>query len=265
MAVRKIVRIDEENCDGCGQCVPACAEGAIRIIDGKAKLISESFCDGLGACLGECPQDAIHVVERDAAEFDEKAVASHLATLAKEEVLNSPKPAHHPGPPHAGCPGSHAQFLQPSAGTEAAPKGTTYIGAAPIAQLRNWPVQLHLAPVQAPYFDSADLLIAADCAPFAFADFHGQFLSGKTLLIGCPKLDETRVYVEKLGQIFSLNRIQSIEIAFMEVPCCFGLVSLVKEALAASGKNIPIGLAKLGLKGTIEGTFELPAPQEQPA
>jgi len=265
MPVRKIVKIDEEKCDGCGQCVPSCAEGAIRIIDGKAKLISDSFCDGLGACLGECPQDAIHVEERDAAEFDEQAVASHLAaTMAKEEVLKAPEPAHHPVSPHAGCPGSHAQFLHPGTGTEPV-RGLANIGAAPIAQLRNWPVQLHLAPVQAPYFEGADLLIAADCAPFAYADFHGRFISGKTLLIGCPKLDETKVYVEKLGQIFSLNGIKSIEIAFMEVPCCFGLVGLVKEALAASGKNIPIKLAKLGLKGTIEGTFEMPSPQEQSA
>jgi Pyruvate/2-oxoacid:ferredoxin oxidoreductase delta subunit len=261
MPVRKIVKIDEEKCDGCGECVPSCAEGAIQIIDGKAKLISESYCDGLGACLGQCPQDAIHVIEREAHEFDEKAVAQHLANMAKHGVPEPPPRTDQARPIQGGCPGSHAQMLQPGM----ASRGLSNIGTGNISQLRNWPVQLHLAPVQAPYFENADLLIAADCAPFAFADFHGKFISRKTLLIGCPKLDETSVYLEKLGQIFSLNGIKSVEIAFMEVPCCFGLVSLVKEAVAASRKNIPIRLVKLGLKGTIEGTFEIPAAEAQPA
>lgn len=260
MPVRKIVKIDEEKCDGCGQCVTSCAEGAIQIINGKARLVSESYCDGLGACLGECPQNAIQVEVRNAAAFDEKAVASHLAVLAKVEAPVPPKPAPPPGSQHACCPGSRPQslFVRNQESVEESPK----IGSGSISRLRNWPVQLHLAPVQAPYFEGAELLIAADCAPFAFADFHDRFISGKTLLIGCPKLDETRVYIEKLSQIFSLNRIKSIEIVFMEVPCCFGLVSLVKEAVSSSRKNIPIKLAKLGLRGTIEGTSESPVAQE---
>ena len=255
MAVRKIIRIDEEKCDGCGQCVPACAEGAIQVIDGKARLVSETYCDGLGACLGECPQDAIRIEERQAEEFDPAAVAIHLAGLsAKEKKPQSAIREFVAHQEHSGCPGATSREIsrEPVAasdpGTDARP--------AAVSRLSNWPVQLHLAPVQAPFFNGADILIAADCAPFAFADFHEKFIAGKKLLIGCPKLDDSSAYVDKLTQILALNDIRSIEIAFMEVPCCFGLVSLVKQALDNCGSDIPLKLAKIGIRGELQQRHE---------
>jgi len=266
MPVRKVIRIDEEKCDGCGQCVPSCAEGAIQVIDGKARLVSETYCDGLGACLGECPQDAIRMEERNADEFDPDAVAVHLSRLKAAGTGQGsgghPLPVAHP--PHA-CPGSLSQALAGNAAAAEFPGGAS--AAAPIPRLSNWPVQLHLAPVQAPYFDGADLLIAADCAPFAFADFHSRFIAGKRLLIGCPKLDDTSAYFEKLAQICSLNSVRSIEIAYMEVPCCFGLVTLVRQAAAASGREIPVSMVKLGIRGEIlqrqEAAPQTPAHRQE--
>ncbi len=246
MPVRNIIHIDEEKCDGCGLCVPSCAEGAIQIVNGKAKLVNEVYCDGLGACLGECPQDAIRMEQRRAPEFDPHAVEAHLAALSAKQAPAPPKPLF--SSPHpAGCPGSMSQVLQPTANPCAAPAAT----AQPPSRLGNWPLQLHLVPVQAPFYENADLLIAADCAPFAYAGFHDEFIKGKTVMIGCPKLDDAGAYVEKLTQIFAGNSIRSVEIAFMEVPCCFGLVRLVQEAVAGSGKSIPVNLAKLGIRGGI--------------
>ena len=278
MAKRNIIRIDENKCDGCGLCVPSCAEGAIQVIDGKARLVSEIYCDGLGACLGECPQNAITIEERDAAEFDESAVEKHLASIGRNPQAHAPAPAPKPAPapapaacpstrPHpaglerllgtaglagqahghgGGCPGSAARMLEPR--PAAAPAGGP-AAEAPASQLGNWPVQLMLLPPRAPYFQGAELLIAADCVPFAFADFHRRFVAGKTVAIGCPKLDDTQVYLDKLAQIFAANEIRSIQVAYMEVPCCFGLVHTVKEALAASGKSIPLTLTKISIRG----------------
>ncbi len=252
MAVRQIITIDEEKCDGCGLCVPACAEGALQIIDGKAKLVSETYCDGLGACLGECPQGAISMEERHAADYDEAAVEKHLHNL---RAISSPKAAQ-PNPElhqihtGGGCPGSVIRtFAAPAATMATAEKSRN--AASQSSQLHNWPVQLYLAPIKAPYFDNADLLIAADCVPFALADFHGQFLAGKTLLIGCPKLDNVELYLNKLTEIFSGNTIRSVEIAFMEVPCCFGLMQIVRMALQKAQKEIPVALVKIGLRGEI--------------
>ncbi len=252
MAVRQIITIDEGKCDGCGVCVFACAEGAIQVIDGKARLVSETYCDGLGACLGECPQDAIHMEEREAAEYDETAVENHLNRL---NAASLPK-ASHPNPElqqiHTGqsCPGSAMRTFGVSA-TTAAMAVDSASGLQQQSQLRNWPVQLYLAPTQAPYFDKANLLIAADCVPFALANFHGQFLAGKTLLIGCSKLDNVELYLTKLTEIFAGNDIKSVEIAFMEVPCCFGLMQIVLRALQNAQKNIPVALVKIGLRGEI--------------
>ncbi|HEY5503050.1 MAG TPA: 4Fe-4S binding protein [Candidatus Anoxymicrobiaceae bacterium] len=232
MATRKIVHIDEEKCDGCGECAQACAEGAIEIVDGKARLISESYCDGLGACLGECPQDAITIEERQADEFDEVAVEKHLS--AKQP---------------AACPGTAPQTLVPCELVDAV--GEPGEAATVPSRLSNWPVQLKLVPTKAPYFDKANLLIAADCVPFSFADFHARFLTDKTLLIGCPKLDSAEFYRKKLAQIFIQNDIASIDVVYMEVPCCFGLVHLVHESLKESGKDIPLNLYKIGIKGDI--------------
>jgi len=191
---RKIIKIDEEKCNGCGLCVPSCAEGAIQIIDGKARLVSETFCDGLGACLGECPEGALTIEEREADGFDEKEVEKHLEQMKKHAAAVEPPRV------HGGCPGSLARSLEPKAPPKAAESG-----APTPSQLRNWPVQLHLAPVKAPYFKDAKLLIAADCVPFAYADFHKDFLADRVVIIGCPKLDDSSAYLEKLINIFAQN------------------------------------------------------------
>jgi ferredoxin len=244
MAVRKIVRIDEDKCDGCGQCATACAEGAIEIVEGKAKLISETYCDGLGACLGECPQDAITIEEREAPEFDLAAVEANQAD----------------GQQPAACPGAAPQSIARCELVDL--QGDAGEDVAQPSALTNWPVQLKLVPVKAPYFQGADLLIAADCVPCAFADFHRRFLGNKTLMIACPKLDSFDFYRQKLAQIFTQNEISSIEVAYMEVPCCFGLVHLVHESLKESGKDIPLTLVKVGIKGDILGTVEAPGGGE---
>lgn len=246
---RDIIKIDEEKCDGCGRCVTACAEGAIEIIDGKARLVSETYCDGLGACIGDCPQGALTIESREADVFDEEAVEQHLTSgTARKVSQNSPSK---PGKQACAftCPGSASQVLQDrgSALSAAASEGA----AAPTAQLGQWPVQLHLVPVNAPYFQDADLLICADCVPFAFADFHRKFLRGRALVVGCPKLDEVEAYRLKLTDIFRQNDIRMVEVARMEVPCCFGLVQLVQTALKDSGKSIPLVLTKVGIRGEI--------------
>jgi len=242
--IRKIVQIDAEKCNGCGECVPACAEGAIRIENGKAVLSADNLCDGLGACLGECPQDAIHIIEREADEFDEEAVAHHLAQTLPETDHATPPPAHQHAP-HGGCPGSRAMTLAPP------PATTPESAASQPSQLGQWPVQLHLVPTTAPYFQNADLLIAADCAPFAYADFHRDFLAGKALVIGCPKLDDNNFYEEKLTELFRVSSIKSITVLRMEVPCCGGIVMAARRALAASGKDIPFKEITIGIRGEV--------------
>ncbi len=250
MATRKIVRIDEEKCTGCGLCIPNCAEGALQIIDGKAKLVSEKFCDGLGACLGNCPEDAITVIEREAEDFDEKAVEVHLHKQKEVEPQPEPKPQ----AVFTGCPSSRAmQFKVPEVKTESA---TT---TSAVSQLTQWPVQLKLVPVNAPYFQDADLLIAADCVPFAYPNFHQDFLKGKAVVVGCPKLDDIQLYKEKLTEIFKTNAIKSVTVPYMEVPCCFGLVKVTEDAIAASGKNIPFKKVKIGIRGDIKPEEEVRA------
>ena len=235
--VRKIIKIDEEKCDGCGQCVPACVEGALQIIDGKARLVSEQYCDGLGACLGECPRGAITIEERIAEEFDEVAVQRHLAEQAADKASQCSATA-----PAGGCPGTAAacQEAQPSS-----------------SSLYNWPVQLSLVPEQAPYFQGARLLIAADCVPFACPDFHQRFLTSRVLVVGCPKLDDAQFYRQKLAQIFTTNDIQSVDTLHMEVPCCIGLVRLVQLALEDSGKQIPASVTEVGVRGEVLQTTQL--------
>lgn len=246
---REIIKIDEEKCDGCGLCVPACAEGAIQVIDSKAKLVSEVYCDGLGACLGECPQGALTIETREADAFDEVAIEKHLESLVEEKTTPASEPKSETSACAFTCPGSASQVLQrqrtsPSA---AASEETGAISA----QLGQWPVQLHLVPVNAPYFQDADLLIAADCVPFAYGDFHRKFLKGRALVVGCPKLDDVEAYHRKLKEIFSQNDIRMVEVAHMEVPCCFGLVHLVQAAMRDSGKEIPLVLTKVGIRGEI--------------
>ncbi len=240
MAIREMVRIDEEKCDGCGLCVPSCAEGAIQIIDGKAKLLADNLCDGLGACLGDCPQGAITIEKRDADEFDEAAVEKRL-----QEIGRTPEP--HSAAPAAtgGCPSAQVKTLEPESSTG------ELVGQRP-SELRQWPVQLQLVPPTAPFLQDAELLLAADCVPFAHADFHKDMLKGKALLIACPKLDDGQAYIEKLTQMFAQGGITSLCVAIMEVPCCSGLVSIVRQALTNSGAEIPLEIITVGIGGEIK-------------
>ena len=259
MAVREVIEIDEKLCDGCGDCVTACAEGAIAIIDGKARLISDVYCDGLGACLGHCPQGALKVVHREAASFDEEAVESHLAGLrAKKGGDGAPPQLSVVSPPPmtagGGCPGSRPQMHQPVASQP------PMDGAGPSSQLRHWPVQLHLVPPTAPFFANADILLAADCVAFAVADFHQKHLAGKALAIACPKLDSNQeIYLEKIVAMIDQAEIKSLQIMVMEVPCCGGLVRLAEEALRRAKRKIPAEYVVVGTSGMILGSRELQA------
>ena len=242
---RKIVSIDETRCNGCGLCVSACHEGAIQLIDGKAKLISDSYCDGLGDCLPACPVDAIKIVEREAADYDEAAVAARqaAASLAAARSAAAAKP-----PLPCGCPGQMAKSIAPK--PAAAAPAPDAPAAAPVAQLGNWPVQIKLVNPRAPYLQNAALLVAADCTAFAFADIHRKFMRNKVTLIGCPKLDEGD-YAEKLTAILQANEIKSVTVLRMEVPCCGGIASAVQRALQASGKMIPWQVVTISTEGQI--------------
>jgi NAD-dependent dihydropyrimidine dehydrogenase PreA subunit len=250
--IRKIVQIDKEKCNGCGLCVPSCAEGAIRIIDGKAEIAADNLCDGLGACLGDCPVDAITIIEREADHFDEAAVEKHLGANSHAPHAAHP-PSGAPVPPAAhggGCPGSRAVSFAPPVAPTTQTAGSS---AARPSQLAQWPVQLHLVPTSAPYLLDADLLITADCVPFAYADFHRDFLAGKAVLIGCPKLDDNNAYLVKLTEIFRVSRIKSITVLKMEVPCCGGIAIAAQQALAASGKEIPFKVVTISIRGEVVG------------
>lgn len=297
---RKIISIDEAKCTGCGQCIPDCPEGALQLIDGKARLVSDLFCDGLGACIGTCPEGAISVIEREAVPYDEKAVMAtivkqgplvikaHLEHLAghgqialydqaveyltgngipiPEHATPERKPAgppqtHSPagrmgegsacppGPhathPFAGCPGSAARSI-PRAGPRQP------VGGVTDSELRQWPVQLSLLNPAAPYFENADLLVAADCVPFAYAGFHAEFLRGRIVIIFCPKLDpDIEGYIEKLSEIFRLHTIRSITVVHMEVPCCSGVRYVVEKALEKAGKKILIEEKTITINGSV--------------
>lgn len=235
MVLRNIVKIDEEKCNGCGQCVNACAEGAIKIVNGKAKLVSEIYCDGLGACLGSCPEDAITVEQREASEFDEQATKAHLAREQKAKA-----------PPDFTCPGTMTKKLRHQA--DVANQSTDAVPS----QLSHWPVQLKLLSPQAPYFENADLLLVADCVPFAMADFHSKFLKGHSIAVGCPKLDDSQFYIEKLAKILQANKLNSLTVVHMEVPCCFGLTQIAREAIARSGAKTPCKDITVDLQGNIK-------------
>jgi len=235
--IRKIIHIDEEKCNGCGLCARACHEGAIDIVNGKAKLARESFCDGFGDCLPNCPNGAISFEEREAPAYDEAAVKQ--AQAARKSV--PPKPVH----PPMGCPGSRFMSLQHGE-SEPAPANT----AAPVSRLAQWPCQIKLLPTKAPFFDGAKLLIAADCTAYACADMHERFMKGRVTMIGCPKLDEGD-YTEKLTEIIRDNDVKSVTIVRMEVPCCGGLQRAAENALRMSGKFIPWQVVTISRDGRI--------------
>jgi ferredoxin len=270
---RKIIEINRELCNGCGECTTACAEGALELdAEGKAVLVREIFCDGLGACLDVCPTGALKIVERDASSYDEDAAVAHVsATRGAEAALAVHREggpgghAHAPGMAraghghggHSGCPGSMARSFAPAA-RQAAPAASgarASAASAPAAatpsELGQWPIQLHLVSPAAPYFAECDLLVAADCTAFALGSFHADLLRGKALVIACPKLDETQGYVEKLAELIAGNTIYSLTVAIMEVPCCSGLSRIVEEAVAKSGKNIAVRKVVVGLDGAI--------------
>lgn len=236
---RKIIRIDESKCNGCGLCAKACHEGAIGMVGGKAKLLREDYCDGLGDCLPACPTGAITFEEREAPAYDEAAVcAAKLARFQAAKKEGAPLPC--------GCPGSQSRRIERAAAGNAPEEG----GAAPESELSQWPVQIKLAPVNAPYFDGADLLIAADCTAYAYGNFHRRFIRRRVTLIGCPKLDEGD-YAEKLTEIVRRNEIRSVTVVRMEVPCCGGIVNAVQRALQASGKCIPWQIAVVSTDGRL--------------
>lgn len=276
---RQVIKIDEEKCNGCGLCVSGCAEGALQMVDGKARLVSDLHCDGLGACLGECPQGAISFDEREAEQYDEartikeniipkgeNMIRTHLKHLydhgqadyfkqacdvlkergiemSMESIVNGGQM-----PLKCGCPGSMTVDRTKEASTAPSPS----ISVPVSSQLRQWPVQMHLLNPHAPFFKEADLLIAADCVPFAYANFHNRFLKDRVLLIFCPKLDNSRdVYIEKLTEILKANRIKSITVARMEVPCCGGTLSIAEEAIRKSGVNVVLKEYTISLNGDI--------------
>jgi ferredoxin len=258
---RKIVRIDPEKCNGCGLCVEACHEGALQLIDGKARLVSESYCDGLGDCLPECPTGAITIEEMEAAPYDEAAVQEHMRRRNRERQREDDESAcasSYAGPKlECGCPGTAAREIRPATQlqeTRASPRhGAPLTGPAASAaasQLRQWPCQLKLVPASASYLDRAHLLIAADCTAYAYASLHEDFMRGKITLIGCPKLDQCD-YSEKLAEILEQHEIRSITILRMEVPCCGGLVEMVKSALRRSGQMIPWRVVTISRDGRI--------------
>ena len=228
--IRKIIKIDEEKCNGCGACVSACHEGAIGLVDGKAKLMRDDYCDGLGDCLPSCPTGAISFEQREAADYNEKAVMENR--LKKHGIAN-----------HGGCPGSKLSRIMHGYGSHTDIKAES--------RLSQWPVQIKLVPVNAPYFDGADLLIAADCTAFAYGNFHNDFIKDKITIIGCPKLDSVD-YSEKLTAILAVNDIKSVNVVRMEVPCCGGIQTAVQKALDASGKNVPLNVTVISTDGKIK-------------
>ncbi len=288
---RQVINIDEEKCNGCGLCVPNCPEGALQMVNGKAKLVGDIYCDGLGACIGQCPEGAITIEEREADAYDERrvidnmlphgegTVREHLEHLEGQgqheylreaiqymierdldvpkefrksryfssEVTGESSSGEGPGAAGCGCPGSRVVDMRGS--NEQQHQQTERSGVRRSSRLQHWPVQIHLVPPDAPYLDGADLLIAADCVPFAYADFHEDLLRGRVVLVGCPKLDDAEYYRGKLASIFAENDIRTVTVAHMEVPCCFGMVNLVKDAIAASGKDIPLDEVMIGIRG----------------
>ncbi len=242
MPYRNIIIIDEEKCDGCGDCVDACIEGAIRIIDAKAKLVSEILCDGFGACLGSCPQDALKIEKRDVAEFDHEAAEQNMQ---KAKQQKKPESSPQPQTLHQGCPGSALR----SFGDDKKEPQTTGISAQ--SRLSQWPIQLMLVPPHAPFLKNSDMVICADCVPFAVPDFHNRYLKDRKVLVGCPKLDDLQHYFEKFKEIFRTAQPEKITVLKMEVPCCSGIAQAAIMALQQENLDIPIEVHTIGIEGDI--------------
>jgi len=253
---RKIIQIDEEKCNGCGVCVPSCAEGAIQVVDGKARLIAEKYCDGLGACLKECPQDALKVIERTADDFDEIAVEDHLKATGDAPGAHGGHKEEAPAMP-CGCPSARIQSFASARDCEQANQPVAQSGAD--SALTHWPIQIRLVPPSAPFLKGADLLVAADCTPAAYPNFHRDFLKGKAVMIGCPKFDEPQAYVQKFADIFKTAGVKSVTVLTMEVPCCQGLPVIVKKGMELSGKKIPLTQVIISAKGEVLGKEKLVA------
>ena len=234
MVLRNIVKIDEEKCNGCGRCVTACAEGALKIVDGKAKLVSDVYCDGLGACIGHCPQNAVTIEKRESVEFDENATKQHLAKEKTDKMKSS-----------FVCPGPMAKQLK-----QKGKKGLSAQIKVP-SQLSHWPVQLKLVSPTAPYFAGADLLLVADCVPFAMGDFHSKFLKDHSVVVGCPKLDDVDFHIEKLAAILKANKLNSLTVIHMEVPCCFGLTHIARESISRCGGKMAFEDVTIDLQGNV--------------
>ena len=247
---RKIIEIDEELCDGCGNCVPSCAEGALEIVDGKAKLVADIYCDGLGACLGECPTGAMKVIEREADEFDEEAVEEYLSSKTEEESQEQPTMA-------CGCPSSQIQSFVPAETCQEANKPS--VQRSTVSELSHWPVQIKLVPPTAPFLKGADLLVAADCTPVAYPNFHRDFLKGKAVMVGCPKFDDAQEYVQKFADLFRKADIKSVTVVVMEVPCCQGLPLIVEKGMEISGKKVPMEKVIISARGDVLGKEKLAA------
>ncbi len=240
MPLREIILIDEDKCDGCGLCIPSCPEGALAIVDGKAKLVSESYCDGMGACVGECPRGAMTVVKRETLEFDEAGAMENMrkAESAKNQATK-PAPVLH----FSGCPGSRTMVLEKKKESSTSPSGPVQ------SELTQWPVQLHLVSPVAPYFDGKELLVAADCVAFADPNFHRRLLKGRSVVVGCPKLDDVSSYAPKIAEILKNNDIPKIIVAHMTVPCCTGILSLVNQAVEISGGQVDVESVIVGVDG----------------
>lgn len=245
MAIRKIVHIDESKCNGCGLCIPNCVEGALKIIDGKARLVSDVYCDGLGACLGHCPQDAIEVIEREAVEFDEQAVEEFLAEekVKENKQSNQSKGCSGGSQQHGGCPGSRTMQFKDEVERDSEVKVAS--------KLRQWPVQMELVPPNAPYLKEADLLITADCVPIAYGNYHNDYLKGRSVVMGCPKLDDLQLYIDRLTEMIKLNNFKSITVLRMEVPCCGGMAYAAQTARDNAGAEVKINVVTIGIQGDV--------------
>ena len=244
--VRKIIKIDEELCDGCGQCVPDCAEGSLQIVDGKAKLVADKLCDGLGACIGSCPTGALQIIEREADEFDEDAVEKHL----QKSSPSSPQ-----SPPISGCPSSRLQTFQPqpsgqgiSCQTANIPKSQPSGDSQPSA-LAHWPVQIRLIPAHAPFLQNADLLVAADCSAVAVRRFQENYMGGKAVMMGCPKFDDADSYVQRFSEIIANCNLRSLTVVIMEVPCCSAMNVIIRKAMERAGKTVPVEQITISTRG----------------